>query len=309
MEHTQQEKTSGDFYEILGVEKTATSEEIKQKYNQLVLLYHPDKGGDTKKFKDLQLAYKILSNDKNRDIYTKSLSSTFQEISDDYRDQKSGQHNAFEYSNSERDFTKGSKQDRDQKLAEFNKQFEDSRDVTDKAMIDKLMVDCQNKDTNIVSIYEQLLKQYEDEIAVPIIPCLMTSEFDINLFNQMFEKNKQSEITDLDRFCEVIDQFRTDLAPVDGHRTFTMGHMNDDDSLSHEFQTYRTNINIDPTTIDTKSTTKTRDMVFDDPKTLCEKYMAERKQFDQSIRQNPQPVIVDDHPMSYGQLGLKEPNL
>ena len=56
-----------DLYMILGVDRNATQEEIKKSYNELVLLHHPDKGGNAKKFKDLQIAYKILSNEKNRD--------------------------------------------------------------------------------------------------------------------------------------------------------------------------------------------------------------------------------------------------
>jgi curved DNA-binding protein CbpA len=48
-------------YEILGVETTATTEDIKAKYKQLANIHHPDKGGDEETFKTINLAYTILS--------------------------------------------------------------------------------------------------------------------------------------------------------------------------------------------------------------------------------------------------------
>src|SRR5579872_5428260 len=81
-----------DLYSILQVSQSASQEEIKSKYTELLLIYHPDKNGDPQKFRDLQIAYKILSNPKNREIYTKSLSSTFGDITQEYRDPETGQY-------------------------------------------------------------------------------------------------------------------------------------------------------------------------------------------------------------------------
>ncbi len=58
-----------DYYEILGVARTATQEEIKKAYRKLASQHHPDKGGDTKKFQEIQTAYDILSNPDKRAQY------------------------------------------------------------------------------------------------------------------------------------------------------------------------------------------------------------------------------------------------
>ena len=64
---------SKDFYEILGVAKTATAEEIKKAYRKLAIKYHPDRNpGDTaaeEKFKEISNAYEVLSDTSKRQRY------------------------------------------------------------------------------------------------------------------------------------------------------------------------------------------------------------------------------------------------
>jgi molecular chaperone DnaJ len=61
---------SKDYYEILGVNKSASKEEIKKAFHKLAHTHHPDKnGGDDKKFKEVNEAYQILSDDKKRESY------------------------------------------------------------------------------------------------------------------------------------------------------------------------------------------------------------------------------------------------
>jgi DnaJ-class molecular chaperone len=62
-----------NHYELLGVEKTAQAEDIKKAYRKLASQHHPDKGGDTKKFQEIQVAYDILSNDNKRSQYDAEL--------------------------------------------------------------------------------------------------------------------------------------------------------------------------------------------------------------------------------------------
>ena len=58
-----------DYYKTLGIAQNATKEEIKKKYRELAHKYHPDKGGDEQKFKELNEAYQVLSDEQKRSQY------------------------------------------------------------------------------------------------------------------------------------------------------------------------------------------------------------------------------------------------
>ncbi|MEK7662467.1 MAG: molecular chaperone DnaJ [Patescibacteria group bacterium] len=59
-----------DYYKILGIEKGASKDEVKRAFHKLAHKYHPDKkGGDEKKFKEINEAYQILSDEKKRAEY------------------------------------------------------------------------------------------------------------------------------------------------------------------------------------------------------------------------------------------------
>ena len=63
-----------DYYEVLGVSKTATDDELKKAYRRLAEKYHPDANPDNKEeaeknFKEVNEAYEVLSNEQKRKMY------------------------------------------------------------------------------------------------------------------------------------------------------------------------------------------------------------------------------------------------
>jgi len=59
------------YYKVLECEQTATKSDIKKKFKELAIKHHPDKGGDEEKFKEINEAYSILSDEKKRSMYDK----------------------------------------------------------------------------------------------------------------------------------------------------------------------------------------------------------------------------------------------
>ncbi len=65
--------TKRSFYDVLGVKRDATDDEIKRAFRKLAAKYHPDAGGDEQKFKEVSEAYTTLSDPQKRKEYDQML--------------------------------------------------------------------------------------------------------------------------------------------------------------------------------------------------------------------------------------------
>jgi molecular chaperone DnaJ len=61
-----------DYYEVLGVKREASKDEIKDSYRKLAMQFHPDRNKDPaaeERFKEISEAYAVLSDDQKRQTY------------------------------------------------------------------------------------------------------------------------------------------------------------------------------------------------------------------------------------------------
>lgn len=89
-----------DYYEVLGVERTVTIEEIKKSYRKLAVKYHPDKNPGDKaaeeKFKELGEAYEILSDPDKRALYDQHGHAAFDRRAGGFGRGTGGFHDPFD---------------------------------------------------------------------------------------------------------------------------------------------------------------------------------------------------------------------
>src|ERR1051326_3145163 len=75
-----QRTTKRDYYEVLGVARSASDDDIKKAYRRLALQYHPDRNKDpeaTERFKECTEAYQVLSDTEKRGMYDRYGHSAF----------------------------------------------------------------------------------------------------------------------------------------------------------------------------------------------------------------------------------------
>ena len=67
----EEEVDTQEYYDLLGVDKSASGSEIKKAFRKLALKHHPDRGGDADHFKKLTEANDVLTDDEKRQLYDK----------------------------------------------------------------------------------------------------------------------------------------------------------------------------------------------------------------------------------------------
>ena len=66
-----------DYYKVLGVEESASQDDIKKAYRRLSLKHHPDRGGDGEYFKKINEAYSVLGDVEKRRMYKMQNANPF----------------------------------------------------------------------------------------------------------------------------------------------------------------------------------------------------------------------------------------
>src|ERR1035437_9991348 len=88
---------SKDYYNILGVSKSASKDEIKKAFYKLAHKYHPDKKeGNEAKFKEVNEAYQVLSDDAKRSKYDQ-FGSGFENMNQGYGSTQQGGFEGFDF--------------------------------------------------------------------------------------------------------------------------------------------------------------------------------------------------------------------
>ena len=90
-----------DYYDVLGISKTASADDIKKAYRKLAMKYHPDQNANNKqaeeKFKELNEAYEVLKDDQKRAAFDRMGHAAFDPASGGFGNAGSGKSGGFDF--------------------------------------------------------------------------------------------------------------------------------------------------------------------------------------------------------------------
>jgi len=178
-----------NFYEVLGVEPTASLKEIKKQYSKLVVKYHPDKtkdSFDTSIFELIQRAYDTIGNEQKREEYDFFIKNMELSKKNDHFGLKSN-FDKFVELNATEDLTKT----KEESQVEFDKVFSE---LDLKHGIDRSGLKEKLDNENIVDKLDDLVLQREqDEIEYSQNKIFKDGEnFDLSRFNAAFDVYKNT---------------------------------------------------------------------------------------------------------------------
>jgi len=166
-----------NYYIVLGINKNATQNEIKNAYMELIKKNHPDKGGDKKIFRVIIEAYETLSNENKRQEYNKVLNDV--EIADHFKlKEEYNTYNKHLKTEPEKD-----KLDTNNKLSKVFEQIKD----------------CKNKEK-----YEKIIKRDFPDFKKKKSKMLKTEEKQekINEFTEWYNKLGENKEEELNKYLE-----------------------------------------------------------------------------------------------------------
>lgn len=195
-----------NFYEVLDIKPTATNQEIKNKYKQLQLKYHPDKSKDNYDdniYKLIQKAYSILSDDKKREEYDFLMNNIKTSQNNDHIKLKNNYNKYTKLTKLKEDEKDDKTKEEDLKLAkiEFDKMNNELNQKHGINSFDNTVLSSEdfNSKTN-----DLLLKREQEEIEYTQNRIFKPNEkFDLDKFNAAFDLHKSMSENQLEEFKEV----------------------------------------------------------------------------------------------------------
>lgn len=178
-----------NFYEVLGVEATASLKEIKKQYSKLVVKYHPDKtkdSYDTSIFELIQRAYNTLGNEEKREEYDFFMKNIELSKKNDHKGLKTNFDKFVELNENETQ-----NKNKEELKVEFDKVF---KEMDIKVGIDRTQPDETLNNEEIANKLDDLVLQREqDEIEYSQNRIFRDGEnFDLSKFNAAFDVYKNT---------------------------------------------------------------------------------------------------------------------